>query len=1235
MNTILSPLIAKRHELRQRAVALEWRPAALPSVAAGYDRKSGSRLPQSKGFASPLVSVPPLLLVLLITLSLGLLFSTSSITAAEPTTTQTLTLTAGWNLVSLQIGNTPTSTSSFQSALSSPDNLIEIWGYVPSGNPSTPGTWQTFQPLVPGFTSDLTALTPGRGYWVNVSQTTTATLTGVPWNGSVSLVKGWNLVGFPGVSFATDEVQELSAVFGSQFDRIQQVWTFDTALQRFSGYDITAVPALRELTRVWPQKGYWVYSIEDAAISLAPQPFVALPSDSDASPPQATAAFQATDPRWLGSNPAKYVGKQVRYRAGDGSDTSYDLNANGILDDPYTQDTILFEKTAETVSITIGNSGSGLVTWSLENNCDWLYTAPADARIWPSGATTRPRNAIGTVSSEKDTLLLYADRTGMTPGRKTGNITLWVGGQAFPVSLLLDVAPVDGDWRGFATTTRVGGRNITLGEVRLVLNGFGLGGSVATATAAVSGGQISSISVTNSGTGYETAPAIAISGTGSGATAAATVVNKRVTAITVTNGGSGYTGTPTVTIASPTDNEANGFRAVLNREQSILFPRDVYMDGVFYASNQFKLTTNFEMKAGDRNAPPYDTFPAPRLPNDPIPPGPDRDTNGDGKVDVMNPFPYGIRREVTLLGTRVSPDRLEGTYIESIRGMLPPFSGNVLVSDENQFKSEAFLTQSQPIFIEGTFVLERQSFTPTQRSVFNESADLGLNIGGSDTTSRSVTFDVTTPVTVQGVTLSLNLTFPDPALLQISLIGPNPNDNPYIIHEFGDNSTIPSSLVIPANAFTGAGNGTWTLVIEWDGSTGERGTLASWGLNIEGASTHQATGRIVASALPIAGAAIRLEGGVTTQTFTSAADGTFTIPSLTENDYTLYISKPGYQTTTVTFFVSETDVALGDLAITSRGNTEPQLTAAPPIGYAGTQPLHVEFTVDLPLNFGGTTIAWDFNGDNVTDQTGPIGTLTEAAYDYSTPGIYTAKVTFSGSSVGVENTFKTQTIHVHRGTADPAGGNQQILVNAFVGAFGALTDVGSANPEATPVAVTEVQTQSVSWLAPAPVSLTSGFVFQESIWDSTTLDQDRLPYAITLPLGTPPTPTPVSATGDHDNDGTLNQSESGAVVIGGGMPFVAPEDIDLTPNWPSLRYVRFNTNSLNPTKYEALTYAATPTGSRSVELNNTVGFTPYAIPSGSTKPNRFRIATALGGSVFATNPSAVGDIKIQPGRTLP
>lgn len=100
---------------------------------------------------------------------------------------------------------------------------------------------------------------------------------------------------------------------------------------------------------------------------------------------------------------------------------------------------------------------------------------------------------------------------------------------------------------------------------------------------------------------------------------------------------------------------------------------------------------------------------------------------------------------------------------------------------------------------------------------------------------------------------------------------------------------------------------------------------------------------------------MRIEGGVTTNAIAVAGDGTFTIPNLTENDYTLYNSKPGFAAATFTFFIGETNVALGDIVLTPLAITQPRLTAAPPIGF---EPLDVEFTVDLPPGFAGTTIAW-------------------------------------------------------------------------------------------------------------------------------------------------------------------------------------------------------------------------------------------------------------------------------------
>jgi hypothetical protein len=74
----------------------------------------------------------------------------------------------------------------------------------------------------------------------------------------------------------------------------------------------------------------------------------------------------------------------------------------------------------------------------------------------------------------------------------------------------------------------------------------------ATATATVSGGFVTIITVNNGGIGYVTPPPVTITGgSGSGAVATASISGGVVTAITVNNQGSGYAGTPTVTIAPP------------------------------------------------------------------------------------------------------------------------------------------------------------------------------------------------------------------------------------------------------------------------------------------------------------------------------------------------------------------------------------------------------------------------------------------------------------------------------------------------------------------------------------------------------------------------------------------------------------------------------------------------------------------------------------------------------------
>lgn len=1097
----------------------------------------------------------------------------------QPPAQQAIPLELNWNLISIQVGG-PITPAAFQASLQHPERLVEIWGYDPSGNPALPGSWKVFRfgSLVAGFPNDLATMSPGRGYWLKIGVgRTTATLNGAPWDGSVSVRPGWNLVGFPGLAMNADEIQELSAIFGTNFDRIQQVWTFDSASSTHVGYDVTAIPQLKTLTSVQPGHGYWVYSIASASIDLTPQPYVALPPDSDASPPQVAVPYVGSDTR--------YVGRQVRIPAANGSDAPYDLNKNGILDDAETQDTVLFETASEAIPISIANKGSAALTWTLENTVSWIYSAPADGRTWPMGATTRPKLASGTVSSDTDALVLYADRTGMSPGRKSGeSVTLWVGGVAHVIRLLIDVPEIDGDWKGFATTARVGGKDITLGEVRLAFNAF-----------------------------------------------------------------------------RPDGAAAGAFRAVLNREQAILFPRDVYMDGIFFNGDQFKLTTNFEMPAGDRNAPPYGTFQHTTSASFPADPDAakkaargDKDWNGDGKVDVMNPFPFGLRREITLIGKRVTPSRLEGSYIEAIRGMLPPITGNALATDVNQFLGNSFLTASQPVFIEGTFVMDRQTFTPSQRSIVNAAVEPGVTFGGSSSGSRTQTLNVITTANVNGlitVSLNINLGQVDPSLLRITLVSPA-TGNFYVLHDYAD--TLGSSYTLPAGTFSGeAANGDWQLVIEWDNTSGERATLNSWGLKIEAASTHSASGRLVrqSTATPLPNVSINLEGGVTSFSTTTAADGTFTFPQLTENDYTLVINAPGFQSTTSTFFISEQNVALGDIALTPLNVAFPQIAAAPALGY---EPLNVDLQMLVPLNYGAANISWNF-GDGTTAQAGAFVSLVAPSHIYQKAGDFTPTATLSGGSLGspVTITFANG-VHVQRRVAYATAGapTQQVIAGIQMGSVAGRMDVGAnrstaaafsylgGEPQVTfapsgggaAVAMKSVvdyttgkplASFSVSASGPAAASAT---IYQESQWDGATFDLDRFPFG----------------TSDWVTSSALEDSDYGR---SGDIMY------DISPTAKGQAFIFYNTSATDngttatDEKWDARAWSTTrqtsnpPTSLPALPGNDLYQsdgtFAPYT-PVSSSRPDRLRMAVTLGGAVLSTEaaPLPMGDMFLVPGRSL-
>ena len=804
-----------------------------------------------------------------------------------------------------------------------------------------------------------------------------------------------------------------------------RIWRYDGGTsQKYVGYDSLALPALTDVKAVEPGKGYWVYST--ANLTLVPTPAIALPADSDISPLQLDELFDPFDPRFVGTDDAPYLDQMVHYAGVE--DLGVDLNQNGILDAPFTQDMMLFAEGVNQQGITIANTGGGLMNWSVESTTAWLSANP------PAGVT----------GTEFDGVQILVDRAGLQPGTQVGAFTIHAGAVTRQFIVILEVPTVAGDYRGHATVQRVNGKDIALGKVDLNLSMF-----------------------------------------------------------------------------NESENPAETrFRAVINRDKALLFPKDAFLNGVFYQGNDFSLTTSFETPTGDRNAPPYTTFQ-----HSPAAYG-DKDFNGDGKLDNLNPFPFPIYRQITLLGRRLTADRLEGTYIEAVENILPA---------------------GQVIYLEGTFQLDRETLDPTKKSIYNgKTTGAPVLIGGSTTFSYTNTITVPSAVQVQGVTVIVKIDFPSPSELEIRLQGPGTNATTAIL--FRNGTSLAPVETFSTGDFNGTiGQGNWSLIVTWVGSP-EKGYFNGWELNLLGLEFFTATGRIVSTnggtTNNIAGATVLLSGSNLLPQSDTTTNGTFAFDSLTENNYSLNISKPGYYDHNRYFRITSSNVNLGVIVLAPIEIASPILTAAPSLGFA---PLNVNFTPLIPpgtLTSLGDIVsaAWNF-GDGSTQAV--LQAVTPLSHVFAQPGVFTAILDITGTSSSLSLT--------NSGIQVQASGPN---VTALPGATHFIFGGGFVGSIASPLA-----TNNIIEITP------TNAVFQESKRDVAGFDIDRFPW---LPPGSQP-----------------------------NAP-LGPEDTDIT--------------------------APTPPFGPGYQL-----YTPPTV-NGLPTPDRFRMICTLGGAVFGTAPSRVGDFVLQAGR---
>jgi sugar lactone lactonase YvrE len=153
-------------------------------------------------------------------------------------------LNIGWNLMSLNKVPSDATISTVLDTITS--KYISVWAY-------TDGNWQVYDPNNPGF-SDLNNMDAGRGYWINMAEAGTLTISGSNPLNSIDLSTGWNLVGYN-----SESSQDIAVALASIEGKYISVWAYMDG--GWKVYD-PENPGFSDLLTMAPGYGYWINTKE-------------------------------------------------------------------------------------------------------------------------------------------------------------------------------------------------------------------------------------------------------------------------------------------------------------------------------------------------------------------------------------------------------------------------------------------------------------------------------------------------------------------------------------------------------------------------------------------------------------------------------------------------------------------------------------------------------------------------------------------------------------------------------------------------------------------------------------------------------------------------------------------------------------------------------------------------------------------------------------------------------------
>ncbi len=166
-----------------------------------------------------------------------------------------INLNTGWNLSSLSLQPADTNITSVLESISG--KYLSVWAYMD-------GSWRAYDPNSPGF-SDLTTMEAGKGYWLNMTEAATLTVSGSTPSNSIELVKSWNLVGYN-----SQTAKPIADCMSSIEGRYDSVSTYDPYEETWLQYVPDALPFLSNLEFMQPGRGYWLYAKEECVWDVGP-----------------------------------------------------------------------------------------------------------------------------------------------------------------------------------------------------------------------------------------------------------------------------------------------------------------------------------------------------------------------------------------------------------------------------------------------------------------------------------------------------------------------------------------------------------------------------------------------------------------------------------------------------------------------------------------------------------------------------------------------------------------------------------------------------------------------------------------------------------------------------------------------------------------------------------------------------------------------------------------------------